>query len=205
LGPHPRLVGVRLEKVAVPGDELPLVGRDLVLRVNGGHRTGIDAGATVDALVRIDVEHPVLGTAVDDAVDRAHIHAGLVFQVDAGLGDDIRHSAKYRSRFPRPRPSVAAARPAAPPPAATGKAGGRRRTAWQNRVDLSRFPPGVAPSPCCNEQVTRGACPSAGWGRMARGGFPAPLTLSWLSVALGRSLSTGGLGRCPGGRGSRPC
>jgi hypothetical protein len=28
-----------------------------------------------------------------DAVDRADIHAGTVFDVDAGLGDDVRHSA----------------------------------------------------------------------------------------------------------------
>jgi hypothetical protein len=26
-----------------------------------------------------------------DAVDRADVHAGQVFDVDAGLGDDVRH------------------------------------------------------------------------------------------------------------------
>jgi hypothetical protein len=28
-----------------------------------------------------------------DAIDRAHVDAGTVFDVDAGLGDDVRHSA----------------------------------------------------------------------------------------------------------------
>jgi hypothetical protein len=31
-----------------------------------------------------------------DAVDRAHVHAGAVFDVDTGLGDDVRHCAYCR-------------------------------------------------------------------------------------------------------------
>ena len=40
--------------------ELLLPGRDLVLREYGVNRTYLDAGVAVDALVRIDVELPVI-------------------------------------------------------------------------------------------------------------------------------------------------
>ena len=46
------------------------------------------ARTAVDALLGIDHEH-ALGLV--DAVHRAHVHAGLVQDVDAGLGDDVRH------------------------------------------------------------------------------------------------------------------
>jgi hypothetical protein len=67
----------------------------------GGHcvlgEDGIDralglARAAVDALVRVDVELAVDSPIEVDAVDRADRHAGLVEDVDAGLGDDVGHS-----------------------------------------------------------------------------------------------------------------
>src|SRR5207244_4222909 len=66
---HPSLVGVGLEVVEIPGDEFLLLGGNLVLGIDRRDRAGVDAGAAVDALVRVDVEHAVLGSAVDDAVD----------------------------------------------------------------------------------------------------------------------------------------
>src|SRR6476469_7921130 len=47
------------------------------------------AGPAVDALLRIDDEDPV---RLVDAVHRTDIDAGLVFDVDTRLGDDVRHS-----------------------------------------------------------------------------------------------------------------
>src|ERR1044071_1737150 len=68
----------------VDGDELLLVGRDLVEREDRVRRADRDAGAAVDALARVDVD---LGGAVErrfivprmDAVDRAGLNAELVF------------------------------------------------------------------------------------------------------------------------------
>ena len=77
--------------VEIPGDEPLQLGRHLVLGVDRRHRTGIDARAAVDALIGVDDQHPVLGAAVDDAVNRADIDARSVLQVDAGFSDDIRH------------------------------------------------------------------------------------------------------------------
>ena len=42
----------------------------------------------VDALLGVDDQHSL---ELVDAVDRADVHAGLVFDVDAGLGDDVGH------------------------------------------------------------------------------------------------------------------
>ncbi len=50
------------------------------------------AGAAVDALIRVDDEHPVGALVEVDAVDRTDRHAGLVQDVDARLGDDVGHS-----------------------------------------------------------------------------------------------------------------
>ena len=54
-------------------------------------------GEAVDALLRVDDEDPV---RLVDAVHRADVHAGLVFDVDTGLGDDVRHAATL------PKPSA---------------------------------------------------------------------------------------------------
>ena len=68
-------------------ERLPLV-RQCVLgkdRLDGA--LGL-ARAAVDALLGIDHED---ATGFVDAVDRADIDAGAVLDVDAGLGDDVRH------------------------------------------------------------------------------------------------------------------
>src|SRR3712207_295770 len=68
---------------------LPLV-RDVVLVVDGLHRADRLAGTAVDALVGVDVEHPV---ALVDAVDRTLVDARLVEDVDTSLGDDVGHGS----------------------------------------------------------------------------------------------------------------
>ena len=50
------------------------------------------ACSTVDAGDRLDVEHPVFALFEVDAVDGTHLDAGLIADLDAGLGDDERHS-----------------------------------------------------------------------------------------------------------------
>src|SRR5439155_20483547 len=80
--------GVVLEELLVQLDEaLPLIGR-LVFREDRLHRAHRLAGAAVDALVRVDVEHRL---AFIDAVHRTDLDTGLVLHVDAWLGDDVRH------------------------------------------------------------------------------------------------------------------
>src|SRR5207244_3773579 len=81
----PGLIRHAREVVEVPRDEPLQLGRHLVLGVDRRHRAGIDAGAAVDALIRVDDQQPVLGATVDDAVDGANVDAGPVLQVDAGF------------------------------------------------------------------------------------------------------------------------
>src|SRR5206468_5649563 len=77
-----------LEPGGVGGGELLPLRRHVVLVEDRLDRADRLAGAAVDALVRVDVEHPV---ALVDAVDRAFLDAGLVLDVDARLGDDVGH------------------------------------------------------------------------------------------------------------------
>ena len=53
------------------------------------HRALRFARPAIDALLRIDDQDPL---ELVDAVDRADVDAGAVFDVDAGLGDDVRHA-----------------------------------------------------------------------------------------------------------------
>ncbi len=65
----------------------PLVGHVVFVvdRLDGADRL---ARTAVDALVGVDVEHPV---ALVDAVDGTFVDAGAVFDIDARKGDDVRH------------------------------------------------------------------------------------------------------------------
>jgi len=66
---------------------LPLL-RNIVFvvdRLNGADRL---TGAAVNALVGVDVEHPL---AFVDAVDRALVDARTVLEIHARLGDDVGH------------------------------------------------------------------------------------------------------------------
>src|SRR5204863_9877416 len=61
------------------------------------HRAGLHAGVAVDALLGVDVEHlhSVIARLVwrrVDAVDGAHLDAGVVLRADARLGDYVSHS-----------------------------------------------------------------------------------------------------------------
>src|SRR2546428_4053468 len=79
---------VVLEERLVQLDEaLPLVRR-LVLGEDRLHRTHRLTRPAVDALVGMDEE---LRVALVNAIDGAHLHAGLVLDVDAGFSDHIRH------------------------------------------------------------------------------------------------------------------
>jgi hypothetical protein len=51
----------------------------------------------------VDVEHPL---AFVDAVDRAFIDAGLVLEVDARLGDHVRHGRFHLLRDPSATPGT---------------------------------------------------------------------------------------------------
>ena len=66
---------------------LPLVGQVVLVvdRLDGAHRL---AGTAVDALVGVDVQHPV---TLVDAVDRAFVDAGAVFDIHTRKSDHVRH------------------------------------------------------------------------------------------------------------------
>jgi hypothetical protein len=72
----------RVEELHVDVVELGLVGGDVVLVVDGLDRAHRLAGAAVDALVGVDVQHPV---ALVDAVDRTLLDAREILHVDARL------------------------------------------------------------------------------------------------------------------------
>ena len=80
---------LRIREGVVDLDEgVPLV-RERVLGKDRLDRALRLAGPAVDALLRVDDEDP---PELVDAVDRADIDARAVFDVDAGLGDDVRHA-----------------------------------------------------------------------------------------------------------------
>src|SRR5690606_34170183 len=90
-----------LEEVRVGlGVGRPLVGH-VVLVVDGLDRTDRLTSTTVDAFVRVDVEHPL---ALVDAVHGALVDARLVEHVDAGLGDHVGHWALLESLRSAARP-----------------------------------------------------------------------------------------------------
>src|SRR5262245_62917655 len=66
---------------------LPLI-RGLVLGEDRLDRADRLAGAAVDALLGVDVQHLV---TLVNAVNRADLHAGLVLHADARLGNDVGH------------------------------------------------------------------------------------------------------------------
>src|SRR6202011_5435075 len=86
LGPGDVLV---LEIDLVDLDEGHLGRRNVLFREDRVYRAGVNAGA---AVVRVDIDHPVLGDLVN-AIDWADLDARLVLEVDARLGDDVGHLA----------------------------------------------------------------------------------------------------------------
>src|SRR5688572_29326984 len=67
--------------------------------VDGGDRARGHARATIDALIRVDVEHGrrlELGLVLTwmDAVNGADVDAGGVFRADARVGDNERHESR---------------------------------------------------------------------------------------------------------------
>ena len=64
-----------------------------------GRNESLVGSEAVDAFLRVDHEDPI---RLVDAVDRADVDARLVFDVDAGLGDDVRHWAASSSVTRRP-------------------------------------------------------------------------------------------------------
>ena len=66
----------------------PLI-RERILGEDRLYRAFGFASAAVDALLGVDDEHAI---RLVDAINRAHVQTGLVFDVDAGLGDDVGHA-----------------------------------------------------------------------------------------------------------------
>ena len=78
-----------------------LLGRDFVRGEDGVYRAHRLASAAVDADVGID-EVLLVGVGSLDAVDRTLLNAGLVLDVDAGIGDDVSHSTSNYVCLGRP-------------------------------------------------------------------------------------------------------
>src|SRR5215204_3480797 len=127
---------------------LPFVGQRVLGEDRLDRTLGL-AGTAIDALLWIDDEDPL---ELVDAVDGADVHAGEVFDVDAGLGDDVRHAWRLTTRS-APRQAQARApsaltsqRPGRSPPRAPGagprcpygsksRGSGRRDTRPPPRLD----------------------------------------------------------------------
>src|SRR5258708_29778113 len=77
-----------LEDVAVQGGVLLPLCRHVFLGEDGRDGALRFARAAIDALVRVDVQH--VGPLVD-AIHRAHVYTRAIFDVDARLGEHIRH------------------------------------------------------------------------------------------------------------------
>jgi hypothetical protein len=75
---------------AIFGDERDLIAGHVLLGKDGAHRTGRDARATVDALVRVNVK---LVVALVNALDGTDIDTCGIFGANTGLRDDECHVA----------------------------------------------------------------------------------------------------------------
>jgi hypothetical protein len=73
---------------AVLGDKAGLVAWHIFFGEDGADGAGWNTCATVNALVRVNVE---LVVAFVDALDGANLDAGAVFGSDAGLGNHMSH------------------------------------------------------------------------------------------------------------------
>src|SRR5690606_38831312 len=98
----------------------PLLGQVVFVvdRLDGADRL---AGTAVDALVGVDVEHPV---TLVDAVDGALVDTGAILQIDAGQGDDVGHSSILIRSDARGRTAAGVARGWV---SAAARGGGARR------------------------------------------------------------------------------
>src|ERR1700749_3783663 len=86
-------------------ERLPLV-RERILREDRLDGALGFARPAVDALLGVDHEDAI---RLMDAVDRADVDTREIFDVDAGLGDDVRHGAVTLLRRSAPRRSEARA------------------------------------------------------------------------------------------------
>jgi hypothetical protein len=77
-----------LEELDVGGGVSTPLLWNVVFVINRLDRTDRLAGATIDALIRLDIEHSL---TLIDAVNWAFFNARLVLEIDARLGDDVRH------------------------------------------------------------------------------------------------------------------
>ena len=133
--------------IRVHRDEvLPLLGR-FVEREDRLDRARRHAGAAVDALVRMNVEHlgrreVRLVLARMDAVDRADVHARRVLRADARFADDVGH-----------RSPPCGAQHAAPLPTQSLRASGRQVP--EAHRDVARQLPRVAVLAADNGPVVR--------------------------------------------------
>lgn len=85
------------EEPGVLGDELLLTRWKIVLEVDRLHRAHRFASATVDAVVGLDVGHPI---TFEDAVDRALFHTGPIQHVHTRGTDHERHTVLLRRTRP---------------------------------------------------------------------------------------------------------
>src|ERR1044071_3816836 len=98
LGPYRKNSSARRVVVAVLRDECAPLARRLVERKDRFNRTGRNAGAAVDALVRMNIEHfrggePRFILPRMNTVYRTDVHARCILCAYAGFANDVRHPA----------------------------------------------------------------------------------------------------------------
>ena len=137
---HKALSPLAIEVIGVhPGEVMPL-RRDFALGKDSIHRTCRDAGATVNALIGIDVKHLVLVGPVN-TVHRANIDAGPIFYPNARLRNHVCHRLDLSSRFSCS--PTQAKPPAVNPPRS-------RQQAWDHAAACA--------ADCCDSPGSRGYC-----------------------------------------------
>ena len=80
-----------IEELRVDGLVVAQCGWQIVVQKDGLDGTYGLTDAAVDALLGLNIEH---ARALVDAIDRTHRNAGAILDIDAGLGDDVRHAPR---------------------------------------------------------------------------------------------------------------
>src|SRR5262245_55031145 len=109
----------RRRPLGVERDEVVPPGRHVALEEDGPDGALRHAGAAVDAVLRVDVQHPLV---LVEALHRTDGHAVGVLAVVARLGDDVTHVAPFRFA---PWKLFGGGKAAPGLPQRTGRAGGR--------------------------------------------------------------------------------
>jgi adenine deaminase len=82
-----------LEETRVDLTVLLPLSRDVIFVIDGLHRTDRLTCTAINALIRLDVQHPI---TLVNAINGALLDAGLVFHINTRLGDYVCHFNPFK-------------------------------------------------------------------------------------------------------------